>query len=209
MAIIRPMAKRKRSEHYVNNKEFLAALIKYQEDIEIARLQDKPKPVIPRYIGECFLKIANHLSFKPNFVNYMFKEDMISDGIENCVQYIHNFNPEKSKNPFAYFTQIIHSPVTFSEIKNKGGLVGYKVEPWLKTTREDMFIVNMDNVITLSESDDMEMIVMYQHFLRDSQREMQHQHKLNRRMGYLSNVNDAKENLEKIFKLDSPENKSS
>ena len=102
------MAKRKRSEHYVNNKEFLAALIRYQEDIEIARLQDKTKPVIPRYIGECFLKIANHLSFKPNFVNYMFKEDMISDGIENCVQYIHNFNPEKSKNPFAYFTQIIH-----------------------------------------------------------------------------------------------------
>ena len=102
------MAKRKRSEHYVNNKEFLAALIRYQEDIEIARLQDKSKPVIPRYIGECFLKIANHLSFKPNFVNYMFKEDMISDGIENCVQYIHNFNPEKSRNPFAYFTQIIH-----------------------------------------------------------------------------------------------------
>jgi hypothetical protein len=102
------MTKRKRSEHYVNNKEFLAALIKYREDKEIALLQDKPKPPIPRYIGECFLKIANHLSFKPNFVNYMFKEDMISDGIENCVQYIHNFNPEKSQNPFAYFTQIIH-----------------------------------------------------------------------------------------------------
>ena len=102
------MAKRKRSEHYVNNKEFLAALIKYREDKEIALLQDKPKPPIPRYVGECFLKIANHLSFKPNFVNYMFKEDMISDGIENCVQYIHNFNPEKSQNPFAYFTQIIH-----------------------------------------------------------------------------------------------------
>ena len=83
------MAKRKRSEHYVNNKEFLAALIRYREDVEIAKLQDKPKPVIPRYIGDCFLKIANHLSFKPNFVNYMFKEDMISDGIENCVQYIH------------------------------------------------------------------------------------------------------------------------
>ena len=102
------MARRKRSEHYVNNKEFLAALITYRENVEIARLQDKTKPVIPRYIGECFLKIANHLSFKPNFVNYMFKEDMISDGIENCVQYIHNFNPEKSQNPFAYFTQIIH-----------------------------------------------------------------------------------------------------
>ena len=104
---------------------------------------------------------------------------------------------------------IIHTPVTFSEIKNKSGLVGYKVEPRLKTTREDMFIVNMDNVITLSESNDMEMIIMYQHFLKDAQREMQHQHKLNRRMGYISNVKDAKENLEKIFKLDSPENTSS
>ena len=103
------MARRRtKSEHYVNNKEFLAALIKYREDREIAQIQDKPRPVIPRYIGECFLKIANHLSFKPNFVNYMFKEDMISDGSENCVQYIHNFDPEKSKNPFAYFTQIIH-----------------------------------------------------------------------------------------------------
>ncbi len=102
------MAKRKRSEHYVNNKEFLAALIAHRENIEIAEIQGKEKPRIPRYIGECFLKIATHLSFKPNFVNYMFKEDMISDGIENCVQYIHNFNPEKSQNPFAYFTQIIH-----------------------------------------------------------------------------------------------------
>ena len=104
---------------------------------------------------------------------------------------------------------IIHTPVTVIEIKSKNGLVGYKVEPWLKTTREDMFIVNMDNVITMSESSDMEMIVMYQHFLRDSQRELHHQHKLNRRMGYISNVKDAKENLEKIFKLDSPENTSS
>ena len=104
---------------------------------------------------------------------------------------------------------ILHSPVMFGEIKNKNGLVGYKVEPWLKTTRDDMFLIDMNNIITLSESSDMEMIVMYQHFLRDSQREMHHQHKLNRRMGYISNVNDAKENLEKIFKLDSPENTSS
>jgi hypothetical protein len=108
MSPARIMAKRKRSEHYVNNKEFLAALIKLREDREIAEIRGKEKPRIPRYIGECFLKIATHLSFKPNFVNYMFKEDMISDGIENCVQYIHNFNPEKSQNPFAYFTQIIH-----------------------------------------------------------------------------------------------------
>ena len=98
---------------------------------------------------------------------------------------------------------ILHTPVTVSEIKNKGGLVGYKVEPWLKTTREDMFIINMDNVMTLSESSDMEMIVMYQHYLRDAHR-TEHEHKLNRRMGYISNVKDAKENLEKMFKLNNP-----
>ena len=103
---------------------------------------------------------------------------------------------------------LVSNPVIIAEIKGRSGTIGYKVEPWLKTTREDMFIVNMDNVITLSESGDMEMIIMYQHFLRDSQREIQHQHKLNRRMGYISNVHDAKENLEKIFKLDSPENTS-
>ena len=102
------MAKRKRSEHYVNNKEFLAALIAYRENVELAQIRGEPKPRITNYLGECFLKIATHLSFKPNFVNYMFKDDMICDGIENCVQYIHNFNPEKSQNPFAYFTQIIH-----------------------------------------------------------------------------------------------------
>jgi hypothetical protein len=102
------MTKRKRSEHYVNNKDFLDAMIKYKEQLEISKIQGTPKPPVPHYIGECFLKIANHLSYKPNFVNYMFKEDMISDGIENCLQYIHNFNPEKSQNPFAYFTQIIH-----------------------------------------------------------------------------------------------------
>ena len=98
---------------------------------------------------------------------------------------------------------ILHTPVTVSEIKNKGGLVGYKVEPWLKTTRDDMFIINMNNVLTLSESSDMEMIMMYQHYLRDAHRSNKEQ-KLNRRMGYISNVRDARENLEKMFKLDNP-----
>ena len=100
--------KRKRSEHYVNNKEFLAAIVAYKQSIVDAEGLGQPKPRITNYLGECFLKIATHLSYKPNFVNYMFKDDMICDGIENCVQYINNFNPEKSKNPFAYFTQIIH-----------------------------------------------------------------------------------------------------
>ena len=98
----------KKSEHYVNNKEFLEALIVYRTKVENAKENDLPKPRITNYLGECFLKIATHLSYKPNFVNYMFREDMISDGIENCVQYIYNFNPEKSRNPFAYFTQIVH-----------------------------------------------------------------------------------------------------
>ena len=99
---------KKKSEHYVNNKELLQALIVYREKVAHAKENDLPKPRITNYLGECFLKIATHLSYKPNFVNYMFRDDMISDGIENCVQYIHNFDPEKSKNPFAYFTQISH-----------------------------------------------------------------------------------------------------
>ena len=102
------MAKRRRSEHYVNNKEFLAAIVAYKKSIVEAEELGNPKPRITNYLGSCFLKIATHLSYKPNFVNYMFKDDMICDGIENCVQYINKFNPEKSSNPFAYFTQIIH-----------------------------------------------------------------------------------------------------
>ena len=99
---------KKKSEHYVNNKELLEALIVYRAKVAHAKENDLAKPRITNYLGECFLKIATHLSYKPNFVNYMFREDMIGDGIENCVQYIHNFNPEKSTNPFAYFTQIIY-----------------------------------------------------------------------------------------------------
>ena len=99
---------KKKSEHYVNNKQLLEALIVYREGVAHAKENDLPKPRITNYLGECFLKIATHLSYKPNIVNNMFRDDMISDGIENCVQYIHNFDPEKSRNPFAYFTQIIH-----------------------------------------------------------------------------------------------------
>ena len=99
---------RKRSEHYVNNKEFLNAIVIYRNQCKRAEEAGEPRPRITNYLGECFLKIATHLSYKPNFVNYMFREDMICDGIENCVQYIKNFDPEKSSNPFAYFTQIIH-----------------------------------------------------------------------------------------------------
>lgn len=101
------MAKKK-TENYVNNKDFLEAISLYRKEVLKAKEEGLPKPRVPNYIGDCFLKIATHLSYKPNFVNYMFRDEMISDGIENCLQYIHNFDPEKSSNPFAYFTQVIY-----------------------------------------------------------------------------------------------------
>src|SRR5210317_765358 len=97
-----------KKEHYVNNKDFLEAMTAYKKEVDKAKRQKKDKPIVSDYIGSCFLKIANHLSYRPNFINYTFRDDMISDGIENCLQYLDNFNPEKSNNPFAYFTQIIY-----------------------------------------------------------------------------------------------------
>ena len=96
---------------------------------------------------------------------------------------------------------IISSPIVVSEIKNRSRTVGYKVEPWLKTTKDDMFIINLSDVLTLSESSDIEMIMMYQSYVRQSIREENNQTRMSRRMGYVSNVTDAKEILEKIFNL--------
>lgn len=98
----------KKSNHYVNNKQLYAAMIEYKEKVNAANEAGVLKPPVPNYIGECLLLIANRLSHKPNFINYSYREEMISDGIENCIAYIDNFDPEKSKNPFAYFTQIIY-----------------------------------------------------------------------------------------------------
>ena len=102
------MKKAKEKPHYVDNKKFLEAMIEYRDRCEKAKNRNRKKPVVTYYFGECFLKIANHLSYRPNFINYTFRDDMISDGIENCLQYMDNFNPDKSNNPFAYFTQIIY-----------------------------------------------------------------------------------------------------
>lgn len=99
------MAKQK---HYINNEDFLKALVDYKEACKLAKKENKPEPAIPNYIGECFMKIAEGLSHKPNFINYTYRDEMISDGIENCLQYFSNFDPAKSKNPFAYFTQVIY-----------------------------------------------------------------------------------------------------
>ena len=95
---------------------------------------------------------------------------------------------------------IVTNPITVAEIKGRKGVMGYKIEPWLKTTTEDMFIINLDDVLTMSESSDIEMISMYQTYCRDSDKTRNNQAKLSRKMGYLANVNDAKEILEKLFK---------
>ena len=98
----------RKKQHYVDNSKLLEVMSEYREQYLIAKDNDIEPPPIPDYAGECFLKIAEKLSHRPNFINYAFREEMVSDGIENCVMYANNFNPEKSQNPFAYFTQIIY-----------------------------------------------------------------------------------------------------
>ena len=95
---------------------------------------------------------------------------------------------------------LVSHPITVQEIKNKVGIIGYKVEPWLKTTDEDLFILNLNDILTMSESSDMEMIHMYQSFIKDTTLEKNSKQRMNRKMGYLGNVSDTKETLEKIFK---------
>jgi hypothetical protein len=97
-----------KQKHYINNEDFLKALVDYKTNCVEAEKQTKPKPKIPNYIGECFMKIAEGLSHKPNFINYTYRDEMMADGIENCLMYFENFDPSKSKNPFAYFTQVIY-----------------------------------------------------------------------------------------------------
>ena len=97
-----------KSTHYVDNKKFLSELIKHKEKVTKAKDSQIDKPMVSNYLGECFLKIATHLSYKANFINYTYRDDMISDGIENCLVAVEKFDPEKSSNPFAYYTQIIY-----------------------------------------------------------------------------------------------------
>jgi len=156
---------KKKPEHYVNNKELLEALIVYRAKVEkdfFNRNSRNPtredrakhwegKPPISNYLGECFLKIATHLSYKPNFVNYMFREDMISDGIENCVQYIHNFNPERSQNPFAYFTQIIHYAF-LRRIQKEKKQLDIKTKIIERTGFDEVMMID-DNLLSGNNSD--------------------------------------------------------
>ena len=103
---------------------------------------------------------------------------------------------------------VLSNPVMATEVKAKGGLVGYKVEPWLKTTKEDLFIINMADVLTISESNDVHMISMFQQFVQDSDKMRKGEPKISRKMGYISNVSDAKDILEKLYKSNNNNKKS-
>ena len=141
---------RKKSEHYVDNKVFLQAMIEYKDRCEKAEKRKRKKPPVTNYIGECFLKIANHLSYRPNFINYTFRDDMISDGIENCLQYLDNFNPKKSNNPFAYFTQIIHYAF-LRRIQKEKKQLEIKTKIIERSGYEEVFTVDGDMTGTSSD----------------------------------------------------------
>ena len=101
------MAKKK-TNHYIDNKEFYAAMKQWKDQVNNAESQGESKPPVTEYIGKCFVDIATNLAYRPNFINYPYREEMIGDGIENCLMYCSNFDPDKSTNPFSYFTQIIY-----------------------------------------------------------------------------------------------------
>jgi len=98
----------KKLKHYIDNDKFCEAMNEWKGKIHEAENCGDPRPPVSDYIAECFLKIAEHLSHRPNFINYPYREDMIGDGVENCLLYAHNFDSDKSSNPFSYFTQIIY-----------------------------------------------------------------------------------------------------
>jgi DNA-directed RNA polymerase specialized sigma subunit len=164
------MAKRKskvNKAHYVDNAKFLEAMIEYKREYNKAKEDDTDLPMISEYLGSVFLKIAQRLSFRPNFINYAFKNDMISDGIENCLHYIHNFNPEKSNNPFAYFTQIIYYAFIRRIQKEKKQLyIKYKSMQNYQTAPEYMDQEKSNNnFISLSDYENSDFKVMVDDFV--------------------------------------------
>ena len=164
------MAKRKTKTnkiHYVDNAKFLEAMIEYKREYNKSKESDTDLPMISEYLGSVFLKIAQRLSFRPNFINYAFKNDMISDGIENCLHYIHNFNPEKSNNPFAYFTQIIYYAFIRRIQKEKKQLyIKYKSMQNYQTAPEYMDQEKSNNnFISLSDYENSDFKVMVDDFV--------------------------------------------
>ena len=136
--------KPKQKPHYVDNKKFLGAMIEHRLKCQKAEDKKRKAPEVTNYIGECFLKIANHLSYRTNFINYTYRDDMISDCIVNCLQYMRNFNPENSNNPFAYFTQIIY----------------YAFIRRIQKEKKQSMLLNINNLIYRLEPNDKELRIL-------------------------------------------------
>lgn len=136
--------------HYVNNKEFQAAMVAHKRQVEAAKKEGLPKPKVSEYIGECILKIAQRVSYKPNFASYSYREEMVSDAIENCLLYIDNYNPDKFSNPFSYFTQITYYAFLRRIQKEKRQLyIKYKSIEEVKIEMDDPHIkATLDSFMT-------------------------------------------------------------
>lgn len=144
-------------KHYVDNKKLFVVMVKYKEAYDkYQAAQKKSKrtlkvPQIPEYIGECLLMIATRVVSKPNFTNYTFREDMVSDAIENCILYMHNFDPKKSQNPFAYFTQIIHFAfIRRIEREKKHSYIKYKYAIH-RAQQKDDYVIDGDTSFDITK----------------------------------------------------------
>lgn len=146
----------KKATHYVDNEKFLRALLDHKEACRQAIESGIEKPILPNYIGECFIKIANHLAYKGNFINYSFRDDMVSDAIENCLIAAEKFDPTKSANPFAYYTQIVYFAfIRRIQKEKKQQATKYKL----------LENINIDEIIT-QESDSNEFSTQFLDFIR-------------------------------------------
>jgi hypothetical protein len=161
---LEPIIKEEENSHYVDNKEFLAEMIKWKKRYNAAEESGRKKPPISDYIAEAFLKIAERLSYRPNFMNYPYREEMVGDGVENCLMYAHNFDPNKSKNPFSYFTQIIYFAfLRRIEKEKKQSYIKYKImednadEKFHRWFKENYFAkdssASFREIFSLSEND--------------------------------------------------------
>jgi len=176
--------------NYINNEDFLLAMIEYKKNIIESEKNNEERPPVPDYIGECFLLIAERLSYRPNFINYAFKEDMISDGIENCLQYVHNFNPEKSKNPFAYFTQIIYWAFVRRIQKEKKNLyIKYKEMERLSYLEDHIDTSIKDDSEYMSMVGNNDMRIMISEFIEDFEdKRIKKKKKQDKSLSYLGTV---------------------
>jgi hypothetical protein len=150
------MNNKKTPKNYVNNKDFYDAIVEYRKKIAEAEAENKVPPRMPEFIGECIYKIATRLAMKPCFTGYSYKEEMISDAIENCILYFKYFDPGKTQNPFAYFTQVIYfSFLRRLEKEKKNRYITYKY------FQETMTLAYGSNLLVDSEDNPLISSAMY------------------------------------------------